>query len=151
MAEALVDTVERAQLCDTLNELGPDAPTLLEPWTTRDLAAHLALREHDFLAGPGLVLPGPWRRFAERRQAALALRDFSWLVTSIRSEPKGFFSIGWVRRFPSLNGNLRPPRGRPQSEWSWTSNQRSRDGRSTLGQRSSLYLVPGAAAAGGRT
>jgi uncharacterized protein (TIGR03085 family) len=103
MAEALVDTVERAQLCDTLNELGPDAPTLLEPWTTRDLAAHLALREHDFLAGPGLVLPGPWRRFAERRQAALALRDFSWLVTSIRSEPKGFFSIGWVRRFPSLN------------------------------------------------
>ncbi len=103
MAEMPVDSIERAQLCDTLNELGPDAPTLLQPWTTRDLAAHLALREHDSLAGPGLLLPGPWGRFAERRQAALARRDFSWLVASIRSEPQGFFNFRWVRRFPSLN------------------------------------------------
>ena len=98
------DAIERAQLCDLFEELGPEAPTLLEPWTTRDLAAHLVLREHDYLAAPGLVLPGVWSRFAEQRTRALALRDFSWLVATIRSgPPPGFFRIGWVRRFPNLN------------------------------------------------
>jgi uncharacterized protein (TIGR03085 family) len=104
MADMLLDAIERAQLCDLFEELGPEAPTLLEPWTTRDLAAHLVIREHDYLAGPGLVLLGVWGRFTERRRRALALRDFSWLVATIRSgPPPGFFRIGWVRRFPNLN------------------------------------------------
>ena len=99
-----LDAVERAQLCDLLEELGPLAPTLLEPWAARDLAAHLVLRERDYLAAPGLVLPGPWSRLAARRQGALALRDFAGLVTALRSgPPPGFFRIGWVRRMPSLN------------------------------------------------
>ena len=33
-------------MCDLLEELGPDAPTLCEGWCTADLAAHLVLREH---------------------------------------------------------------------------------------------------------
>jgi uncharacterized protein (TIGR03085 family) len=104
MADVAFDAVERAQLCDLLDELGPQAPTLLEPWTTRDLAAHLVVREHDSLAGPGLVLPGAWGRLAERRRSALAARDFTELVATIRSgPPPGFFRIGWVRRFPNLN------------------------------------------------
>ena len=104
MARVLFDAAERAQLCDLFDELGPDAPTLLEPWTTRDLAAHLVLREHDHPAGPGLVLPGAWGRFAERRRRALTLKDYSWLVATIRSgPPPGFFRIGWVRRVPNLN------------------------------------------------
>ncbi|HEY5989860.1 MAG TPA: TIGR03085 family metal-binding protein [Streptosporangiaceae bacterium] len=103
MAE-FFDAVERAQLSDLFDELGPQAPTLLEPWTTRDLAAHLVLRERDYLAGPGLVLPGGWGRLAERRRRALALRDFTWLSATIRSgPPPGFFRIGWVRRVPNLN------------------------------------------------
>jgi uncharacterized protein (TIGR03085 family) len=98
------DAVERAQLSDLFEELGPGAPTLLEPWTTRDLAAHLVLRERDHLAGPGLVLPGWWRDLAERRRRALARGDFSRLVAALRSgPPKGFFRIGWVSRVPSLN------------------------------------------------
>jgi uncharacterized protein (TIGR03085 family) len=98
------DAVERAQLCDLLDELGAEAPTLLEPWTTRDLAAHLLLREFDLLAAPGLVLSGAWGRFAERRRRALASTDFSWLVARVRAgPPPGFFRIGWVRRFPNLN------------------------------------------------
>ena len=104
MADPLFDAVERAQLSDLFDELGPDAPTLLAPWTTRDLAAHLVLREHDHLAGPGLVLPGAWGRFAEQRRTALALRDFAELVATLRSgPPPGFFRIGWVRRVPNLN------------------------------------------------
>jgi uncharacterized protein (TIGR03085 family) len=41
-----IDLRERLQVCDLLLELGPDAPTLCEGWTTADLAAHLVLREH---------------------------------------------------------------------------------------------------------
>jgi uncharacterized protein (TIGR03083 family) len=104
MADLLFDAVERAQLSDLFDELGPQAPTLLAPWTTRDLAAHLVLRERDYLAGPGLVLPGAWGRLAERRRRALALRDFTWLSATIRSgPPPGLFRIGWVRRLPNLN------------------------------------------------
>ncbi|MGE5135842.1 MAG: TIGR03085 family metal-binding protein [Gemmatimonadota bacterium] len=104
MGGAFFDAAERAQLCDLLGELGPDAPTLLAPWTARDLAAHLILRERDPLAGPGLVLPGAWGRLAERRQRALALRDFGWLIATLRSgPPPGFFRIGWVRELASLN------------------------------------------------
>ena len=40
-------TVEYARLCDLLDEHGPKAPTLLDPWTTLDLAAHLVVREYD--------------------------------------------------------------------------------------------------------
>jgi uncharacterized protein (TIGR03085 family) len=98
------DAVERQQLCDLLLELGPNAPTLIEPWATRDLAAHLVLREHDYLAAPGLVLPGWWHRFAERRSARLAERDFASLVGEVRrGPPPGFFRIGWVRRLANLN------------------------------------------------
>jgi uncharacterized protein (TIGR03085 family) len=104
MANALFDAVERAQLSDLFEELGPQAPTLLAPWTTRDLAAHLILREHDPLAGPGLVLPGAWGRFAERRRKALASRDFAGLVATFRSgPPAGVFRLGWVRGLAGLN------------------------------------------------
>jgi uncharacterized protein (TIGR03085 family) len=104
MSGPFFDAAERARLSDLLDELGPEAPTLLTPWTTRDIAAHLVLREHDHLAGPGLVLPGAWARFAERRQGALAAGDFTRLVTTFRAgPPPGFFRVGWVRRLPSLN------------------------------------------------
>ena len=104
MTGPFFDAAERAQLCDLLDEVGPGAPTLLALWTARDIAAHLVLRERDWLAGPGLVLPGAWARLAERRQTALAHRDFTWLVAALRSgPPPGFFRSRWVRRFPSLN------------------------------------------------
>ena len=98
------DDIERAQLCDLFEELGPDAPTLLEPWRTRDLAAHLVLRERDLLAAPGLVLPGAWGRFAERRRRVIITSDFLELVSHIRSgPPPGVFRVGWLRRVPNLN------------------------------------------------
>jgi uncharacterized protein (TIGR03085 family) len=105
MANVPLDTQERRGLCDLFDELGPSVPTLIDGWTAHDLAAHLVLREHDLVAGPCLVLPGPFQRFAERRRARLAQRkDFSWLVARIRSGPPiGFFRIGWVRALANLN------------------------------------------------
>ena len=105
MDELRFDAQERQALCDAFDELGPSAPTLLEGWNTHDLAAHIVLRERDLIAGPCIALPGPFRRFAERRRLTLAgRRDFRWLVDRIRSgPPPGFFRIGWVRSFPNLN------------------------------------------------
>jgi len=104
VAGLLFDAVEREQLCDLLDELGPDAPTLLDPWTTHDVAAHLVLREHDYLAAPGLVVPGAWGRYAAGRQLALKDTGFAKLVASVRSgPPPGFFRISWVRRVANLN------------------------------------------------
>ena len=99
-----LDVGEREGLCDLMSALGPEAPTLLAPWTTHDLAAHLVIREHDYRAAPGLVVPGAWGRFAERRRDALTRKDYATLLTTIRSgPPPGFFRIGWVRRVANLN------------------------------------------------
>jgi uncharacterized protein (TIGR03085 family) len=100
-----LDAQERRALCDLFDELGPAVPTLLDGWTAHDLAAHLVLREHDFVAGPCLVLPGPFERFAERRRAVLAGRSgFGELVARVRSGPPvGFFRMGWVREMANLN------------------------------------------------
>ena len=105
MVEPPFDAQERLALCDLLAELDPLVPTLIDGWTAKDLAAHLVMREHDLVAAPCLVLPGPFGRFAERRRAQLAAsEDFAWLVTRIRSGPPiGFFRIGWVRSLANLN------------------------------------------------
>jgi uncharacterized protein (TIGR03085 family) len=105
MEDLPFDAQERLALCDLFDELGADAPTLLEGWTGKDLAAHIVLREHDLIAGPCLVLPGLFQRFAERRRVRLVeQREFEWLVARIRAgPPPGFFRIGWVRSVPNLN------------------------------------------------
>jgi hypothetical protein len=105
MGGTSLDAQERERLCELLDELGPSASTLLEGWTAQDLAAHLVQREHDLIAAPCLVLPGPFHRFAERRRVRLAAREqFGPMVAAIRSGPPwGFFRIGWVRSFPNLN------------------------------------------------
>src|SRR3954471_10292323 len=95
MRDLAFDAQERRQLSDVFDELGPSVATLLEGWTAHDLAAHIVLRERDLVAGPCLVLPAPFQRFAERRRARLAeTKDFTWLVAQIRSgPPMGFFRI----------------------------------------------------------
>jgi uncharacterized protein (TIGR03085 family) len=48
---------ERAALVETMRNVGPDAPTLCEGWKTRDLAAHLMVREYRIDASPGILIP----------------------------------------------------------------------------------------------
>ncbi len=98
------DAIEREQICSLLDELGPDAPTILGKWTTHDLVAHLVLRERDILAGPGLVIPGAWARFAEQRRLDLKGSRFADLVARLRcGPPPGMFRLGLVRRVANLN------------------------------------------------
>ena len=48
---------ERSALVESMRATGPDAPTLCEGWTTRDLAAHLVVREYRPDAAAGIVVP----------------------------------------------------------------------------------------------
>jgi uncharacterized protein (TIGR03085 family) len=61
---------ERAALVEILRAVGPDAPTLCEGWTTRDLVAHLLVRERRPDAVPGLVF-GPLASYTARLQNRL--------------------------------------------------------------------------------
>jgi uncharacterized protein (TIGR03085 family) len=98
------DAQEREQLCDLFEELGPSGLTLLHPWTTRDLAAHLLVREGDLLAAPGLVVPGAWARFAERRRQDLTTSPYAELIARLRQGPPwGMFRLPPIRAVPNLN------------------------------------------------
>lgn len=67
-----IDVRERLQICDLLLELGPDAPTLCEGWTTADLAAHLVLREH-------------FHRWSDAQRAAEKAKGFPAMVGRLRA------------------------------------------------------------------
>lgn len=77
---------ERRLLCDLFEDLGPDQPTLCAGWTTRDLAAHLVLRERRLDAAPGILLRALAGR-TERVQAELAARPWPELVGLVRGGP----------------------------------------------------------------
>jgi uncharacterized protein (TIGR03085 family) len=77
---------ERAALVETMRSVGPDAPTLCEGWKTRDLAAHLMIREYRPDAAPGILIP----RFADhtaRVQNEVAERGWDQLLDKVASGP----------------------------------------------------------------
>ena len=89
---------ERLALCALLDQTGPQAPTLCEGWTTRDLAAHLVLREHRPDAGAG-VMGGPLASYTRRVQRSITERTpYPRLVETIRNGPPrfSFFAIPGV-------------------------------------------------------
>ncbi|UOE21927.1 TIGR03085 family protein [Thermobifida halotolerans] len=78
---------ERSALCDLLTELGEQAPTLCEGWTTRDLAVHLVVRERR-----------PWSAVAGGggARARVERLPFAELVAALRQPPRwslGGFSV----------------------------------------------------------
>ncbi|MFV2019723.1 TIGR03085 family metal-binding protein [Micromonospora sp. LOL_023] len=78
--------MERQALADLFLAVGPDAPTINDGWTTRDLAAHLVVRERRPDAGPGIWLP-VLRGYSERVRTELAARPFPDLVQMVRQPP----------------------------------------------------------------
>jgi uncharacterized protein (TIGR03085 family) len=77
---------ERDSLSDLLNRVGPEAPTLCEGWTARDLTAHLVLRESRPDAVLGVVIR-PLSGWTARVQKKLARKDFTELVNRLRGGP----------------------------------------------------------------
>jgi uncharacterized protein (TIGR03085 family) len=78
---------ERSALVETLHKVGPDAPTLCAGWTTRDLAAHLVVRERRMDATPGISIPF-LAGYTAKVQERIA-RSNSWddLVEMVASGP----------------------------------------------------------------
>jgi len=79
-------SIERSALCDTFERVGPDAPTLCSPWLTRDLAAHLVVRERRPDVAAGIWVPGLAAR-AQQVQDEYAAREWPHLVDLVRSGP----------------------------------------------------------------
>jgi uncharacterized protein (TIGR03085 family) len=78
---------ERAALAALLDETGPDGPTLCEGWQTRDLAAHLVLRERRPDAAAG-VLGGPLAGYTARvQQQYLDRYSYADLIEMFKAGP----------------------------------------------------------------
>lgn len=77
---------ERASLSDLLDRVGPDAPTLCAGWKTRDLTAHLVVREGRPDAVLGVVVQ-PLSGWTRRVQNTFAATDFTTLVNRLRGGP----------------------------------------------------------------
>ena len=60
--------VQRHKLVHLLREVGPDAPTLCEGWTTLDLIIHLVIRENYPLAAAGMMVPQLSAKLAAQTQ-----------------------------------------------------------------------------------
>jgi uncharacterized protein (TIGR03085 family) len=77
---------ERAALVDTLRGVGPEAPTLCEGWKTRDLAAHLVIRESRLDTAPGILIPF-FASHTAKVQDEVAQTEWNELVDKIASGP----------------------------------------------------------------
>ncbi|MFH8785587.1 TIGR03085 family metal-binding protein [Streptomyces roseoverticillatus] len=77
---------ERLLLADLLESAGPNAPTLCDGWRTRDLAAHVVVRERRSDAAAGLVFR-PLAARLERVQAEFAAKPYEELIQLIRTGP----------------------------------------------------------------
>ncbi|MEU5522099.1 TIGR03085 family metal-binding protein [Streptomyces sp. NPDC047860] len=88
---------ERLLLADLLETTGPDAPTLCEDWTTRDLAAHVVVRERRPDAAGGILVKQLAPRL-ERVMAEYTAKPYEELIQLIRTGPPRFspFSLKQV-------------------------------------------------------
>ncbi|MBO3737187.1 TIGR03085 family metal-binding protein [Actinoplanes flavus] len=77
---------ERAALADLLSSEGPDAPTLCTGWTTRDLAAHIVVRDRRPDSAAGLLIR-PLAGYGERVRLARAALPYPELIAQLRTPP----------------------------------------------------------------
>ncbi|HEV7582616.1 MAG TPA: TIGR03085 family metal-binding protein [Mycobacterium sp.] len=81
---------ERAALVDTMRSVGPDAPTLCEGWTTRDLAAHLVIREYRPDAAAGILIPFFAGHTAKVQNEVAGQTDWDALLDKVASGPPAY-------------------------------------------------------------
>ncbi|MFD8234505.1 TIGR03085 family metal-binding protein [Streptomyces sp. NPDC059696] len=80
---------ERLLLADLLETAGPEAPTLCEGWTTRDLAAHVVVRERRPDAAGGMLIKQLASRL-DKVMAEYADKPYEELIQLIRTGPPRF-------------------------------------------------------------
>ncbi|MEV6196471.1 TIGR03085 family metal-binding protein [Streptomyces sp. NPDC051920] len=80
---------ERLLLADLLETVGPDAPTLCEGWNSRDLAAHVVVRERRLDAAGGVLVKQLASRL-ERVMAEFAEKPYEELIQLLRTGPPRF-------------------------------------------------------------
>ncbi|MFE4668599.1 TIGR03085 family metal-binding protein [Streptomyces sp. NPDC056716] len=80
---------ERLLLADLLETTGPDAPTLCEGWTTRDLAAHVVVRERRPDAAGGILIKQLASRLDKVTEEFTA-KPYEELIQLIRTGPPRF-------------------------------------------------------------
>ena len=92
---------ERTALADLLEELGPDASTCCEGWTTAHLAAHLVTRDRRPDTAPGFALEATpigrplaaWSHSVEDRLRTTT--GYADLVARVRSGPPRWLPAAW--------------------------------------------------------
>ncbi|HEX3781577.1 MAG TPA: TIGR03085 family metal-binding protein [Pseudonocardiaceae bacterium] len=89
---------ERRALCDLFEQVGPDVPTLCAGWQTRDLAAHLAVRDRRPDAAPGIMIPA-FAGHTQRVQDTFAAKPWTELVNLVRTGPPRLSPLA----IPALN------------------------------------------------
>jgi len=77
---------ERRELSLLLLQVGPEAPTLCAGWTTRDLAAHLVVRERRLDAMAAGLIP-PLAGHVEHVRRAKAAQPYAEVVAEVRRPP----------------------------------------------------------------
>lgn len=80
---------ERLLLADLLEASGPDAPTLCDDWNTRDLAAHVVVRERRPDAAGGILVKQLAPRL-ERVMTEFTEKPYGELIRLIRTGPPRF-------------------------------------------------------------
>jgi uncharacterized protein (TIGR03085 family) len=81
---------ERGALCDTLQGVGANAPTMCEGWRAIDLASHVVVRERDPWTAP-VILCGRMTSMVERMTARERLTGYDRVLQRLRGGPPWLF------------------------------------------------------------
>ncbi|MFW0790329.1 TIGR03085 family metal-binding protein [Gordonia sp. CPCC 205333] len=93
---------ERQALASTLRDVGPDAPTMCDGWTARDLAAHIVVRESRLDAAPGIAVPA-LAGYTEKVQAKVAAGEWTSLIDRVAGGPPWFSPFRPLDRWLNLS------------------------------------------------
>ncbi len=91
---------ERQKLVALMRKVGPDAPTLCDGWTVKDLAVHLVVRENHPKAALGVMYP-PAKNWLSDKVNELSAADIEVLLERLETGSR-IPPVRWVDRW--LNG-----------------------------------------------
>ena len=93
LGDMTFSAAQRNKLKELFLHLGPNAPTLCEGWETKDLAAHLWIRENRVDAAAGMFISQLQPRLEHLTEETLA-RDYEAVVQEWAAGPPRWFKAG---------------------------------------------------------